>query len=109
MGIGGGLFAIPVLGLAFGLDQQHAQGTSLVMVVPNVAVGLWNYAKRGSMDLRLGSALALGALPSTIVGARVATHLPSARLRVAFAVFTLIIAAVTLVRALVREGSPRWR
>jgi uncharacterized membrane protein YfcA len=109
LGIGGGLFAIPVLGLAFGLDQQHAQGTSLVMVVPNVAVGLWNYAKRGSMDPRIGLALALGALPSTIVGARVATHLPSALLRVAFAVFTLTIAAVTLIRALLREGSPRQR
>ena len=33
-GIGGGLIAIPVLGVLFGLDQQIAQGTALVMVVP---------------------------------------------------------------------------
>ena len=31
-GIGGGLIAIPVLGVLFGLDQQIAQGTALVMV-----------------------------------------------------------------------------
>ena len=32
-GIGGGLIAIPALGVVFGLDQQLAQGTALVMVV----------------------------------------------------------------------------
>ena len=40
-GIGGGLIAIPVLGVFFGLDQQIAQGTALVMVVPNVMLALW--------------------------------------------------------------------
>lgn len=99
LGIGGGLFAIPALALLFGFDQQHAQGTALVMVVPNVAVGLWNYARRGSMDRRLAWALALPALPCTVAGARFATHVPSAPLRLGFGVFTLAIAAVTVVRA----------
>ena len=40
-GIGGGLIAIPVLGLWFGLDQQLAQGTALVMAVPNVFLALY--------------------------------------------------------------------
>ena len=39
-GIGGGLIAIPLLGVWFGLDQQIAQGTALVMVVPNVMLAL---------------------------------------------------------------------
>ena len=42
-GIGGGLLAIPALGLLFGLDQQFAQGTALVMVVPNVLLALWRW------------------------------------------------------------------
>ncbi len=45
-GIGGGLIAIPVLGVWFGLDQQLAQGTALVMVVPNVMLALWRYHQR---------------------------------------------------------------
>ena len=100
LGIGGGLFAIPILGVVFGLDQQHAQGTSLVMVVPNVAVGLYSYAKRGGMDRRLGLTLAIAALPCTIVGAHFATHVSSASLRVAFAVFALIVGCYSLLRVL---------
>jgi hypothetical protein len=51
-GIGGGVIAIPVLVIAFHLDQQHAQGTSLVMVAPTVMLGLRGYARRGSLDRR---------------------------------------------------------
>jgi hypothetical protein len=94
MGIGGGLFAIPLLGVVYGLDQQHAQGTSLVMVVPNVAIGLWSYAKKRKIDLRIALALALTAAPLTFVGAHFATHVPSAPLRIAFALFIIAIAAI---------------
>ena len=51
-GIGGGLIAIPVLGLWFGLDQQMAQGTALVMSVPNELVALYRYNQRNRIDLR---------------------------------------------------------
>lgn len=36
LGIGGGLLAIPLLGLILDMDQQTAQGTALIMVVPAV-------------------------------------------------------------------------
>ena len=108
LGIGGGMFAIPLLGLWLGLDQQHAQGTSLVMVVPNVVVGLWNYARRGQLDKRLSIALACAAFPVTYFGARLAVHVPSAPLRIAFAIFLLAIAAFSIYRTLVRRapGAP---
>jgi uncharacterized membrane protein YfcA len=99
LGIGGGLFAIPILAVVLNLDEQHAQGTSLVMVVPNVALGLWNYARRSKLDLRFSLTLAATALPLTFAGAHFATHVPSSPLRIAFAIFTLCIAAVMLYRA----------
>ena len=45
-------------GAVFGMSEQLAQGTSLVMVVPNVAIGLWNYARRSHLDKRIAFALA---------------------------------------------------
>ena len=40
------------LGVLFGLDQQLAQGTALVMVVPNVLLALWRYHQRNRIELR---------------------------------------------------------
>jgi uncharacterized protein len=92
-GIGGGLIAIPVLGVFFGYSEQVAQGTALVMIVPNVLLGLWNYIRKVGLDTRLAVTLAVTAVPFTFAGARVATFLPSAPLRIAFAIFIAAIAA----------------
>lgn len=92
VGIGGGLFIIPLLGVFFGLSQQRAQGTALVMVVPNVLVGLWRYARHPGFDARGAKLLALLAPISTYVGARLATAAPSGPLRVGFAAFLLSLA-----------------
>jgi uncharacterized protein len=92
VGIGGGLFIIPLLGIFFGLTQQQAQGTSLVMVVPNVLVGLWRYARHPGFDPRGARLLAVLAPFSTYVGARLATAAPSSALRVGFAGFLLALA-----------------
>ena len=92
VGIGGGLFIIPLLGVFFGLTQQRAQGTALVMVVPNVLLGLWRYARYRGFDARGAWLLALLAPFSTYVGARLATAAPSRALRIGFALFLLALA-----------------
>ena len=102
-GIGGGLVAIPVLGVFFGLDEQHAQGTAMVMVAPNVLVGLVNYARRGGMDRRIALALAVSAIPLTFLGAQIATHVASAPLRRFFALFLVAIAVYFLSRVLLTK------
>jgi uncharacterized membrane protein YfcA len=80
-GIGGGVIAIPLLGILYGFDEQHAQGTAIAMVIPNVFVGLWQYARRARMSKRIVLALAIPAAPFTFWAAHVATHVPSAPLR----------------------------
>ena len=57
-GVGGGAIAIPLLGLLYHLDQQTAQGTTLVMVVPNVLLGFWRYRRRVGIDLRIAGVAA---------------------------------------------------
>jgi hypothetical protein len=42
-----------LLGIGGGLDQQHAQGTALVMVVPNVAIAQRRYNRRTALDARI--------------------------------------------------------
>jgi uncharacterized protein len=102
-GIGGGLIAIPVLGLAYGMDQQLAQGTSLVMIVPNVLLGFWRYRQRVGVDLKIAATLAVCAVTVTYFSARFSTRLQAGYLRAAFAAFIVILAVYYAIRVM-RSG-----
>lgn len=104
-GIGGGLIAIPALGLLFGLDQQLAQGTALVMVVPNVLLALWRYHQRNRIDPWHALALSVGALVFAWLGSIWAVGLDPRVMRWGFVVFMLVLAAFNLVRMLL-PGAP---
>lgn len=93
-GIGGGLIAIPVLALGFGLDQQLAQGTALVMIAPNVMLGFWRYKQRNPINLKDASWLGGAAVGSTWLVAHWATRLDAAYLRWAFAAFLVGLAGL---------------
>ncbi len=92
LGIGGGLIAIPALGLLLGMDQQLAQGTALIMVLPTVLMAVRKYNQQARIDLRVAACGALCAMVSTWVGARLALGMDPLALRRAFAFFLLGIA-----------------
>lgn len=106
-GIGGAFLAIPVLGVAFGLNEQTAQGTALAMGTPNVIVGLWSYSRKARLDWRLAGTLAVTALPFSFVAARIATLLPSGPLRMAFSIFLLLVALDIARRTFLAPASAR--
>lgn len=97
-GIGGGLIAIPMLALVFGLDQHIAQGTGLVMVVPNVVMAIWGYHQRNRIDWGRALTLAVGGLVFGALGAWLAAGLPERAMRLGFAAFMVGIAGYTLYR-----------
>jgi uncharacterized membrane protein YfcA len=101
-GIGGGLISIPLLSIVFGLDQQHAQGTTLVMGLPNIVMGVWRYAQHPNFDKRSTVVLALAAIPFNFAGAYVAVHYAGKNLRPAFGVFLIALAVWIVVGALRR-------
>jgi uncharacterized membrane protein YfcA len=95
-GIGGGLIAIPVLGLLFGLDQQMAQGTGLVMVVPNVLISIIKYNQRNRIDWRRAAVLSGSGILSALAGALLAVGLDAALMRKSFVLFLLFLVAYNL-------------
>ena len=92
-GVGGGFLVIPLLGIFYGMDQQTAQGTALIMVVPNVLWAFSRYRRLFGIDLRMAATIAGSALIATYPTARLATGLDPHVLRLAFAVFLATIAA----------------
>ncbi|WP_017940186.1 sulfite exporter TauE/SafE family protein [Zestomonas thermotolerans] len=97
-GIGGGLIAIPALGILFGLDQQLAQGTALVMVVPNVVLALWRYHQRNRIDPRHALLLGASSFACAWLASLYAVGLDVSTMRWAFVVFLLVLAAYNLAR-----------
>ncbi|WP_035057527.1 sulfite exporter TauE/SafE family protein [Andreprevotia chitinilytica] len=97
-GIGGGIIAIPLLVLAFGMPQPLAQGTALVLMVPNLLVGWWRYNQRHPAPLRPAIALGVLATLTTWVASHFATRLTPTTLRIVFSVFLLLLAVHLLTR-----------
>ena len=100
LGIGGGIIAIPVLAMGFGMEQQLAQGTALVMITPNVLIAFWRYRQRHSLPLRTAGLplrtaglLGLATLLATWPAAWLAVHLDSHVLMLCFAVFLVGLAS----------------
>jgi hypothetical protein len=98
-GIGGGVLAIPALGVFFGFSQQMAQGTAMVTVVPNVYLALWLYRRRQAVSLRLGLATGFASIVFTYLAARVAIGTDSHVLRRCFAGFVACVAAYLVWKA----------
>jgi uncharacterized protein len=91
-GIGGGIVAIPVMVLGLGIDQATAQGTALVMMVPNLLVGWWRYSRHQPVAPLRAATLGGIAMLTTAGVAHWASRLPTATLRSLFAGFLLLLA-----------------
>lgn len=108
-GIGGGLVAIPLMTLILGLNQTMAQGTALVMMVPNVVLALWRYQQRSPIRWSHAFPLAAMGFITAGIGARAAVHLNPLYIRMGFAVLMLGLAALTLLRNRIshRDSKPK--
>lgn len=92
MGIGGGLLAIPFFVLALGYEQQAAQGTALIMVLPAVLSTLFNYHRLAPIPFKEALAGASTSVVFTWLGARLALGLDPVSLQRFYAGFILCMA-----------------
>ena len=104
-GIGGGIIAIPLLVLGFGMEQPLAQGTALVLMVPNLLVGWWRYSQRHPLALRHALLIGLSAALTTWLVAHFAARLDPQLLRGLFSVFIGVLAMRMLLRRHRRGGA----
>lgn len=105
-GIGGGIIAIPVMTGLFGMDQKLAQGTALVMMVPNLSIALWRYTQRQPLPKLRTALLVLCAVTATTLTAHYASGLASSELRRYFGGFLLWLAIHSLWS--LRTASSQW-
>ena len=104
-GVGGGILFVPAL-VALGLGQIEAQATSLLAILPTVAVGAANQRRYGNLRLRTALVLGLASVLGVEFGARIATSLSETTLRRLFATLLFAVAIQLVWRAI--RTRPRY-
>lgn len=99
MGVGGGIISVPVFTLGLGMAQQLAQGTSLAVILVAAPTGAIEHARHGNVVRGMVPLLAVGALLGGPLASWFVQGLPQALLARAFAVFLLVNAVNTWLRA----------
>jgi hypothetical protein len=84
-GVGGSLFAVPLMTTLRAMGQATAQGMGLAMVAPGTVVNLLVYGRAGNVDWTRGVALAVGGVVTMPLGVAIAHRLPERVLRAVLA------------------------
>ena len=98
LGIGGGVFLIPLLNVGLGLPFKTASGISLMTVIATSNIVAANAASRRVVNLRLGMLLQVAAVAGGLSGALIVERLEVRTLYIVFASVTAVIAVVMLSR-----------
>lgn len=99
IGLGGGVFIIPILTYGFGMSQHKAQGTSLgALLAPIGLLAFFEYYKAGNVDLRAAILIAVGFLVGGYFGGRWAQLFSDMTLRRGFAVLLIVVGIRMLVQ-----------
>jgi uncharacterized membrane protein YfcA len=87
-GVGGGILFVPAL-VALGLGQLSAEATSLVAVIPTVAVGAYRQHGYGNVRVRTAFLLGVASVAGVYVGVLVALAADESHLRKLFGLLLL--------------------
>jgi uncharacterized membrane protein YfcA len=98
LGLGGGVFLVPLLTGVLDLPVQKAAGISLMTVIAASGTVTGGTAGSGVVNLRLGMLLLVFASIGGLTGGITAQHLTERTLTLIFAVTTAVVALVTVSR-----------
>lgn len=98
---GGGFLLMPLYLLVFGLDMRQAVGTSLLVVALLSAPTLLTHWALGHIDWTVAAQFGAGAVPASIGGSRLASHLGGRAHRRALGCFLIAFGTVFVLHRLV--------
>jgi uncharacterized membrane protein YfcA len=92
LGVGGGFIKVPVIHLVCGVPMKAATATSNFMIGVTAAASAFIYFGRGEVRPALTTAIVLGVLVGSFIGAVISQRLPGRLVQAIFAVFLLPVA-----------------
>jgi len=92
LGLGGGIVKVPILNTFCGVPIRVATATSAFMIGVTASASVFIYYFRGDLSLPLTAAVAVGALPASLLGARLSHRVEARSLKLLMAVVLLAVA-----------------
>ena len=94
-GLGGGVVLVPLLTIFFHVDIRYAIGASLVSVIATSSGAAAAYVKEGFSNIRIGMFLEIATTLGALLGAFLATRIPTSALAIIFGAVLLYSAYVS--------------
>lgn len=91
LGMGGGTVLIPLLSIFLGYNQQLSQGINLLTFLVMAVVSIWIHSKNGLIQTKGILWIILGGVVFSVLGAFLATVMPSLILRKIFGGFLCVL------------------
>lgn len=93
LGVGGGIVKVPALNTFCGIPIRVAAATSAFMIGVTAAASSFIYWNRGDVAPAVSAAVALGALPAGLLGARLSDRFQARSLKILMAIVLLAVGA----------------
>lgn len=113
VGVGVGVFVVPILTVIFEFTSQQAVGTSVAVIIFTSLASTYAYSRQKRIDYKVGLASVVSTVPGAVLGAYLTTLVSSRMLGIFFAFFLIVVAvrmAIDLRIPLPRtsKASVRW-
>lgn len=96
LGMGGGVFMVPLFSLLFGIPLTSAIAASAIAVVANSVSGSQVYLRNRYANVRLAYVLLMPISVGAVVGGLIATSIPRQMLSLLFAALLLVVAVLMI-------------
>jgi uncharacterized membrane protein YfcA len=98
MGIGGGVFIVPLLTLVYDLTSQQAVGTSLATIVFTSLASTVAYSRQRRIDYKIGLLLMITTVPGSSLGAYLTTIVSNQLLGAIFGFFLIALSIQMIIK-----------
>lgn len=92
LGVGGGVFMVPVMILFLGMSDIVAKGVSLLVVIPTGLIATFFSLRKKNVDLRAATVIGVAGAVTSLAGTALAFWLDPQLASILFAIFLLVIA-----------------
>ena len=100
IGVGGGVIIVPALVFFLGFTQHAAQGTSLTMMLPPIAIlAVMNYYKAGEVNIKYGMIMAAAFVVGGYVGSKLSLKMDPVKVKFIFGVFMFFVAIRIIIKS----------